>query len=143
MDGASMLYKAVIATFILLGSGFPALAEGNLASKPVDLPDLILNSDLTISRSEYTLETGKYYRLHISSDGEEEFAWMAPELFRNSWVDQIVVNDLEVKSYGTYSLEFDDAGTFVLTFVPIRPGRYDFWVDGYENRGMKGAFMVN
>ena len=143
MDGASMLYKAVIATFILLGSGFPALAEGNLASKPVDLPDLILNSDLTVSRSEYTLETGKYYRLHISSDGEEEFAWMAPELFRNSWVDQIVVNDLEVKSYGTYSLEFDDAGTFVLTFVPIRPGRYDFGVDGYENRGMKGAFMVN
>ena len=138
-----MLYKAIIATFILLGSGFPTLAEGNLASKPVDLPDLILNSDLTMSRSEYTLETGKYYRLHISSDGEEGFAWMAPELFRNSWVDQIVVNDLEVKSYGTYSLEFDDAGTFVLTFVPIRPGRYDFWVDGYENRGMKGAFMVN
>lgn len=138
-----MLYKAIIATFILLGSGFPTLAEGNLASRPVDLPDLILNSDLTMSRSEYTLETGKYYRLRISSDGEEGFAWMAPELFRNSWVDQIVVNDLEVKSYGTYSLEFDDAGTFVLTFVPIRPGRYDFWVDGYETRGMKGAFMVN
>ena len=134
-----MLCKAIIATSVLIGSGFPTHAEGNLASKPVDLPDLILKSDLTISQSEYMLETGKYYRLHISSDGEEGFAWMAAELFRNSWVDQIAVNGLKVKSYGTYSLEFDDASTF----VPIRPGRYDFWVDGYENRGMKGAFMVN
>ena len=121
----------------------PALAEGNLASRPVDLPELMLNGNLTMSQTEYVLETGKSYRIHISSDGEEEFAWMSPELFRNAWVDQIVVNDLEVKSFGIYSLEFDDAGTFILTFVPIRPGRYDFWVDGYENRGMKGAFMVN
>jgi hypothetical protein len=120
-----------------------ALAEGNLASRPVDLPDLDLKSDLTISQAEYNLETGKFYRLKVSSDGEEEFAWVSPELFRNVWVDQIVVNDLEVKSYGVYSLEFDDAGTFTITFVPIRPGRYVFWVDGYQDRGMKGAFVVN
>lgn len=121
----------------------PAVAEGNLASRPTDLPELMLKGDLTISQAEYKLETGKYYRIDISSDGEEEFAWMAPELFRNSWVDQVVVNDLEVKAFGIYSLEFDDAGTFTLTFVPIRPGRYDFWVDGYETRGMAGAFVVD
>ena len=118
-------------------------AEGNLASKPVDLPELILSSDLSMSQTDYVLETGKYYRIRISSDGVEEFAWMAPELFRNSWLDQIVTSDLEVKSYGVYSLEFDAAGTFEMTFVPIRPGRYEFWVDGYETRGMLGAFMVN
>lgn len=121
----------------------PVLAEGNLASRPTDLPELMLKGDLTISQAEYRLETGKFYRIDISSDGEEEFAWMAPELFRNSWVDQVVVNDLEVKAFGIYSLEFDDAGTFTLTFVPIRPGRYDFWVDGYEGRGMAGAFVVD
>ena len=121
----------------------PALAEGNLASKPVDLPPLMLKGDLSMSETEYALETGKYYRIEISSDGQEEFAWMSPELFRNSWVNQIVVNELEVKAYGVYSLEFDAEGTFEMTFVPIRPGRYEFWVDGYEGRGMLGAFVVN
>lgn len=138
-----MLKGATAFCLALAGSAVAATAEGNLASRPIDLPELMLKGDLTMSQTEYLLETGKFYRIHISSDGEEEFAWMAPELFRNAWVDQIVVEDLEVKSFGTYSLEFDDAGTFVLTFVPIRPGRYDYWVDGYEGRGMKGAFMVN
>jgi uncharacterized cupredoxin-like copper-binding protein len=121
----------------------PALAEGNLASKPVDLPELMLTGDLKMSQTEYQLETGKYYRIKISSDGQEEFAWFAPELFRNSWVNQVVVNDLEVKAGGIYSLEFDAAGTFTMTFVPIRPGKYDFYVDGYADKGMLGAFMVN
>jgi uncharacterized cupredoxin-like copper-binding protein len=119
------------------------LAEGNLASDPVDLPELMLTGDLMMSQTEYQLETGKYYRIHISSDGQEEFAWFAPELFRNAWVNQVVVNDLEVKAADIYSLEFDAAGTFVLTFVPIRPGQYDFYVDGYEDRGMLGSFIVN
>jgi uncharacterized cupredoxin-like copper-binding protein len=123
--------------------GGPALAEGNLASKPVDLPELILTGDLKMSQTEYQLETGKYYRIDITSDGAEEFAWMSPELFRNAWVNQVVVNDLEIKAADIYSLEFDAAGTFNLTFVPLRPGRYDFYVDGYEDRGMRGAFVVN
>lgn len=135
--------RIAAAALALMASSLPLLAEGNLASKPVDLPDLMLAGDLTMSQTEYQLETGKYYRINISSDGQEEFAWMAPELFRNSWVNQIVVNDLEVKAYGVYSLEFDAEGTFEMTFVPIRPGRYEFWVDGYEGRGMLGAFVVN
>lgn len=134
---------AMFAAVLLVCGSLSVRAEGNLASQPTDLPELMLKGDLTMSETEYQLETGKYYRIHISSDGEEEFAWMSPELFRNSWVDQIVVNDLEVKGFGVYSLEFDDQGTFTLTFVPIRPGRYEFWVDGYDNRGMKGAFVVN
>jgi hypothetical protein len=135
--------KLAVIVLALFGGTLSAMAEGNLASRPIDLPDLMLKGDLSMSATEYVLETGKYYRINISSDGQEEFAWMAPELFRNAWVNQIVVNDLEVKAYGVYSLEFDAEGTFELTFVPIRPGRYDFWVDGYETRGMKGAFMVN
>ena len=48
-----------------------------------------------------------------------------------------------VSEHGPYSLEFDAAGTFELTFVPLRPGRYDFYVDGYQKQGMIGAFVVN
>lgn len=138
-----MSKAAVFFCLSLIGTASFAHAEGNLASQPTDLPQLMLKGDLSMSQTEYVLETGKYYRIQISSDGQEEFAWMSPELFRNAWVNQIVVNDLEVKSYGVYSLEFDAEGTFEMTFVPIRPGRYDFWVDGYEGRGMLGAFLVN
>lgn len=140
----SGIRKIATAVAVVLAMGVtPALAEGNLASKPVDLPELILTGDLKMSQTEYQLETGKYYRIDITSDGEEEFAWMSPELFRNAWVNQVVVNDLEIKAADIYSLEFDAAGTFNLTFVPLRPGRYDFYVDGYEDRGMRGAFVVN
>jgi len=139
----SMSKTAFYICLSFVGTYTAALAEGNFASKPIDLPQLMLKGDLSMSQTEYTLETGKYYRIEISSDGQEEFAWMSPELFRNAWINQIVVNDLEVKSYGVYSLEFDAEGTFEMTFVPIRPGRYDFWVDGYEGRGMLGAFVVN
>lgn len=135
LAGAAALILAVQSTSVI--------AEGNIASNPVDLPELMLRGDLTMSETEYQLETGKYYRISISSDGEEEFAWFSPELFRNSWVNQVVVNDLEVKAADIYSLEFDAAGTFVLTFVPLRPGQYDFYVAGYEDRGMLGHFVVN
>jgi len=135
--------RGALAAVAMVMAAAPTLAEGNLASKPVDLPELMLTGDLKMSQSEYQLETGKYYRLNISSDGQEEFAWMAPELFRNVWVNQVVVNDLEVKAADIYSLEFDAAGTFELTFVPIRPGRYDFYVNGYQRQGMIGAFVVN
>ncbi len=135
--------RAAAATVALILNAALALAEGNLASKPVDLPELKLTGDLKMSQTEYQLETGKYYRIDITSDGEEEFAWMSPELFRNAWVNQVVVNELEVKAADIYSLEFDAAGTFNLTFVPLRPGRYEFYVDGYADKGMLGAFIVN
>ena len=39
-------------------------------------------------------------------------------------------------------IEFDDEGTIDVWFVPIRPGNFDFWIDGYENRGLAGTFEV-
>ena len=76
----------------------PALAEGNLAAKGTELELKINTVDLTFSQAEWDLEPGKYYILHVTSDGEEEIAVMAPELWRNSWINQIVVNGLETKA---------------------------------------------
>ena len=133
----------LVAGTLMALSALPVLADGNLASRPINLPDLVLNNDLTMSQTSYTLETGKMYRLHISSDGQEQFAFLAPELFRNVWLSKVTIDGLTVQASGVYSLDFDDKGTFELTFVPIRPGSYKFWVDGYDSRGMKGAFLVN
>lgn len=141
-----MNFKAGLAAVALLASlncAAPAFAEGNLAANGTQLPDLVIDTaKLTFSQTEYNLETGKYYKLNITADDADNLAIVAPELWRNSWVNQIVVNDLEVKAGGLYSIEFDGAGTFNITFVPIRPGEYEFWAPGYENRGLKGKFVV-
>ena len=135
---------AAAMAFAVLAIAGPAQAEGNLASNATRLPDLSINSDdLTFSQTTFQLETGKYYRLRIVHDGGEELAVVAPELFRNSWINQVIVNDLEITPYGLYSVEFDDAGTVDVWFVPIRPGEYKFWADGYEDRGLTGSFVVN
>ena len=119
-------------------------AEGNLAAAPETLEPLMLDGRAwSMAPLEYSLETGRYYHWAITSDGEEEFALLAPELWRNSWINQVVIDDLEVKPMGLYAVEFDDEGTIHIWFVPIRPGRYEFWIDGFEDRGMAGHFMVN
>lgn len=138
----SLSTAAALAGVAIVMSG-PVLAEGNLASVPVTLEPLELHGDWSMNVHEYTLEAGTYYHWAISSDGEEEFAVLAPELWRNVWINQIVINNLEVKPMGLYSVEFDDEGTIDIWFVPIRPGQYDFWVDGFEERGMLGHFTVN
>jgi hypothetical protein len=128
---------------ILAALATPAVAEGNLAANATRLPDLMIDSaNLTFSETSFELETGKYYRLRIVHDGGEELAVVAPELFRNSWINQVIVNDLEITPYGLYSVEFDDEGTIDIWFVPIRPGEYKFWADGYETRGLAGTFIV-
>ena len=118
-------------------------AEGNLASRATRLPDMMIDSgELTLSISQFELETGKYYRWRIVHDGGEEFQILAPDLFRNPWIGQVVIEELEVKPLGMHSVEFDDEGTIDIWFVPIRPGNFDFWIVGYENRGLAGTFVV-
>lgn len=118
-------------------------AQGNLASRATRLEPLVMDVELNFSVKEYQLETGKYYRWRIESDGGEEFLVKAPGLFRNSWINQVVINDIEVKPLGGIEgVEFDDAGIADIWFVPVRPGDYEFFADGYETRGMIGTFIV-
>src|SRR5262249_13170711 len=120
-------------------------AAGNLASRPTDLAPLVMDENLTFSVKEYKIETGKYYRWKIESKGGEEFQLFFPELFRNVWVNEIVIQPqkLEVKAPWVYSLEFDNPGVVEMTFVPLRPGRYPYFVKGFENKGMTGMFVVD
>jgi plastocyanin len=120
-----------------------AHAEGNLAAQPTDLEPLALDASLNFSVKEYQIETGKYYRWEISSDGGEEFLVKAPELWRNAWINQVVINDIEVKPLGGIEgVEFDDEGSAVIWFIVLRPGEYDYYAAGFEERGMAGKFVV-
>ena len=123
----------------------PALAKGNLASNPVRLPELKIDTaDLKYSVTDYELETGKYYFWKISCDGvEENIAVMAPELFLNSWINQIISNNMKVHTTSLYSIEFDGEGTQEIQFIPISPGVFRFYTPGYENKGLTGKFTVS
>jgi hypothetical protein len=134
---------AVLSVATLLGNGAPALGAGNLAANGEKLELKIDTTNLKFSQDEFDLETGKFYRMDITADdGADNLVLMMPDFWRNVWVNQIVVNDLEVKTQEPYSLEFDAAGTFNISFVPIRPGEYEFYSPGYENKGLKGKFVV-
>ena len=137
----NLVAKVAVAT-LAATIATPVLAEGNLASRATELELNINTVDLAFSEDQFDIETGEYYILHVTSDGAEEIQVVAPELWRNSWINQVVVNDLETTPYGLYGIEFDDEGTFSIGFVPIRPGEYEIYVPGYENRGLKGKFVV-
>lgn len=130
-----------MAVFLLASSA--AWAEGNLAVRAERLPELMIDGGKGFSVTAYEIETGKYYRWRIESDGRDEYKLLAPELMRNVWVDQVSIEDKEVKPLGgLYAVEFDDAGEIDVYFVPIRPGTYEFYVEGMRSDGMVGTFTV-
>lgn len=132
-----------IAVLALLVSSAPAWAEGNLAARAERLPELRIDGAKGFSVTSYEIETGKFYRWRIASDGRDEYKLVAPELMRNSWVEQVSIEDKEVKPLGgLYAVEFDDEGEIDIYFVPIRPGTYEFYIEGMQADGMLGTFVV-
>jgi hypothetical protein len=120
-----------------------AAAEGNLAVRAERLEPLKLEAAEGFSIKRYEIETGKFYRWRIVSDGREEYELRATDFMRNLWIDQIVVEDKEVKPFGgVYALEFDDEGTIDVFFIAIRPGRYPFWIVNLRSQGFEGEFVV-
>lgn len=135
--GALVLMMALV---VLWGGALQA--AGNMAVRAQRLDPLVLNAADGFSITSYEIETGVYYRWRIESDGREEYKLLAPELFRNSWVDQVSIEDKEVKPFGLYAVEFDDEGEIDIWFLVVRPGSYRFYVEGLESQGFQGTFEV-
>jgi hypothetical protein len=119
----------------------------DLAKGRTDLPEIVLGdtngNDFAVPVKDITMEGGKSYRLNVTSNGGKEYKFMAPEFFRNIWMNQIVINHLEIHPYGApHHIEFDDAGTISLEFVPIRTGTFQWWIDGLQEKGMAGTLTV-
>lgn len=118
------------------------IAEGNLAKRAIRLDAVEIDAVNGFSITSINLETGKFYRLRIVSDGRDEYKFMAPELFENSWIEQISIEDKEVKPYGLRAVEFDDEGTIDVFFLPVRPGTYSFYIEHLKTQGFRGEFIV-
>ena len=122
---------------------YEASGKGNLARRAERLEELKINAEKGFSIKKYLLETGKYYRWRIISDGRDEYSFLFPKLSRNVWIGQIVIEEKEVKPFGgIYSLEFDEEGEIDVYFLPIRPGKYEFYVENYRESGMLGQIIV-
>ena len=136
------MIRRIIATSLLWLAASHAAAGDDPTRRAVRLEPLALSATEGFSVKAYTLDSGVYYRWRIVSDGLEEYKLLAPELFRQSWIDQVVIEDKEVKPYGLYAVEFDDDGEIDIWFVPIRPGSYRFYVEGLESQGFQGTVTV-
>ncbi len=95
-----------------------------------ELPPLTMASGKPISEKPLKLQSGAYYKIEIVSDGSAELALVGPEFFRAVWINEVVINDLEIRPLGLDSFEFDDEGTIELSFIAIKPGRYELKIPG-------------
>jgi hypothetical protein len=119
----------------------PAMAE-NLLTKATDLPPLMLSAGKAFPKEPMELEAGKYYRWPIVSDGTTEAAVAAPEFFRFIWINEVVINEIEVRPLGLDSVEFDDEGEAVISFVPIRPGEFEYFMPNAPGDAYRGKIIV-
>jgi hypothetical protein len=143
MVSKGVLYGSVLSIAVSLVSGGEAHAQaGLLTGGATELEPLTLSCCQPLAAAAYELETGKYYRIPIQSDGTAELALVGPEFFRNVWVDEVVINDIEVRPLGIDSLEFDDEGTATITFVTIRPGTFALRVPGSTGETQEAVFNV-
>ena len=100
------------------------------SSNREDLPPITLSAGMPLAEAPLTLRSGTYYEIEIEADGSQELALVAPGFFRAIWIDEIVVEGLEIRPHGLESVEFDEAGTMEISFLAIKPGRYEIRVPG-------------
>lgn len=93
------------------------------ASNKQDLPELLLSAGQPLG-DPWTLKSGTYYEVEITSDGSQELALSGPDFLRAIWIDEIVIEGLEIRPLGLDSIEFDEAGTMEVDFIAIKPGTY-------------------
>ena len=106
------------------------------------LEPITLSSGKPLAEKPYALKSGQYYRIEIIADGSAELAISGAEFFRNVWVDEVVINDIEIRPLGVDSLEFDDEGTATISFVTIRPGTFILRIPGTTGETQQAIFNV-
>lgn len=114
---------ATLALLALPAAAQDAPAGLFAATNKQDLPEIILSAGEPLG-VPWVLKSGTYYEVEITADGSQELALSGPEFFRAIWIDEIVIEGIEIRPLGLDSVEFDEAGTMELGFIAIKPGSY-------------------
>lgn len=111
-------------------------------SNRADLAPLTLASGQPVAGEEYSLQSGGFYRLPIQADGSAELALSGGDFFRAIWINEIVINDIEIRPMGVHSIEFDAAGEALISFIAIQPGRYTLSIPGSSGESQQAVFNI-
>lgn len=141
--------KRILAAAVLAAAtAMPALAHdygfAGLLSKDnrETLEPLTLGSGKPVAAAPYELKSGTYYKMKIVADGSAELALSGGDFFRAIWINEIVINQIEVRPLGVHSLEFDAAGEADLSFIAITPGSYELKIPGSSGDTQKAIFNI-
>ncbi len=137
-----LLLPLTLAATTALAVGQAHAQAGLLTGGAEELAPIKLSSGQPLTEGPYELESGKYYEIGIEADGSAEIALHGPDFFRNVWIDEIVVNDLEIRPLGVDSLEFDDEGVMEISFVTIRPGSFSLQIPNTTSDSQRAVFNV-
>ena len=66
-----------------------------------------------------------------------ELALAGAGFLRAIWIDEIVINGIEIRPLGVDSFEFDDEGTMEISFLAIKSGTFTFGVPGIEDQTLE------
>ncbi|MBT9246586.1 hypothetical protein KM031_18675 (plasmid) [Gemmobacter fulvus] len=137
------LTAITLATALILPLAVTAQTAGLLSRENrVELPPLTLASGSAVSAAPLVLKSGTYYILQIESDGSAELALEGSGFFRAVWVNEIVINDIEIRPLGIDSLEFDDEGKAEISFIAIKPGSYELRVPGSSGDSQRVGITI-
>lgn len=106
------------------------------------LPQITMASGKPLAEGDLKLQSGAYYKIDIVSDGSAELALSGADFFRAIWINEVVINDLEIRPLGLDSFEFDDEGTIELSFIAIKPGRYSLSIPGSKGDSQKVSISI-
>ncbi|MCB1312122.1 MAG: hypothetical protein KDK29_09630 [Sedimentitalea sp.] len=101
--------------------GFAGLLS---SSNKEDLPPLTLSVGKPIAEAPLMLKSGTAYEIEIEADGTGELALEGAGFFRAIWINEVVINGIEIRPLGIDSFEFDEAGSLEMEFIAIKPGSY-------------------
>lgn len=107
-----------------------------------DLEPLTLSVGKPISDGPLVLKSGTAYEIEIISDGSGELALEGAGFFRAIWINEIVINGLEIRPFGIESVEFDEEGTMEIEFIAIKPGRYILGQPGARGDGQRVEITI-
>lgn len=107
-----------------------------------DLPTLTLGSGKPVAEGEIAIKSGGYYKMKIVADGSAELALSGGDFFRAIWINEIVINNIEIRPMGVHSLEFDAAGEAEISFIAITPGTYSLSIPGSSGDSQKAVFKI-
>lgn len=79
---------------------------------------------------DVALQSGAYYKMEIVADGSAELAVSGADFFRAIWMNEIVINGIEIRPMAVDSIEFDKAGKAELSFIAIKPGTHVLGIPG-------------